>query len=154
MFNFFKNLKKKYFVEVNRTVHPMSNRIRKFLNLALSCLLFMHPCRIGEWWLFNFLACLGGLIISCSKLDSDILFTYLSCICIISFCFSIPYEFLCSHFNARLHISSFPLVSSRPIFSTWYRLFSSQSESKISGASLLALTFVFHLIESHSWHYW
>ena len=61
------------------------------------------------------MARLGGLTISCSKLHSDIFFTSLSCICVISFLFSIPYDFFCSSSNARLLQSRFSFVSSRLI---------------------------------------
>ena len=86
-------------------LHPISNRIRNFLNFALPFLVFINPCRIGYQWLFIFLECWVGLNISFSKLHSDIFFTFLLCIYIIPFRFSIIYEL--SYFNARLGQSFF-----------------------------------------------
>ena len=37
-------------------LYPIYNRIRKFINFALPFLVFIHPCRIGEEWLFLFFA--------------------------------------------------------------------------------------------------
>ena len=86
---------------------------------------------------------------SCSKFHSAILFTLLLCIRVISFRFSIPYELLFSHSNARLRHSIFYFLSSRIILSTSYKSFALWSESINSGASwFLALTFCVSRISS------
>ena len=36
------------------------------LNAALPFIVFIHTCRIEDWWLFKFLVSLGVLITSCS----------------------------------------------------------------------------------------
>ena len=36
-------------------VHLLPNKIWKLLNFALSFCIFMHPCRIGDWWIFKHL---------------------------------------------------------------------------------------------------
>ena len=68
--------------------------IRKFLNFALPFCVFIHPCRIRESYISEFLVSLEGFSISCSKLNSAILFNYFSCIQVIKFWILVPYIFL------------------------------------------------------------
>ena len=93
-------------------LHPLSNRIREFLIFDLPFCVFIHPCRIGEQWIF--FGRLEGFSISCSKLHLDILFTFFSCIQLMSFSIYISYIFsillsnahLRHSFSSRIYLSS------------------------------------------------
>ena len=64
--------------------HPLYNNIQKFWYFTLSLIVFIHPFRIGECWIFIYLVRLEIFSISFSKLNSDIWFTSISCIRFIS----------------------------------------------------------------------